>query len=131
MSQIVVEFQCLELLGNSSVSCGCEVPVSHMAVKFQCLAWRWISGVSNSCGIPVSHMAVDFHCLTWLWNSSVSTAMRYIGISQPCEKLEFHNHVRHWKMAFNTINQANNYLCNQCLSPLMLRVRISIRARCT
>jgi hypothetical protein len=24
-----------------------------------------------------------------------------------------------------------NYLCNQCLSPLMLRVRISIRARCT
>ena len=23
------------------------------------------------------------------------------------------------------------YLCNQCLSPLMLRVRISIRARCT
>jgi hypothetical protein len=25
----------------------------------------------------------------------------------------------------------NNYLCNQCLSPLMLRVRISIRARCT
>ena len=25
----------------------------------------------------------------------------------------------------------NNYLCNQCLSPLMFRVRISIRARCT
>ena len=24
-----------------------------------------------------------------------------------------------------------NYLCNQCLSPLMLCVRISIRARCT
>ena len=24
-----------------------------------------------------------------------------------------------------------DYLCNQCLSPLMLRVRISIRARCT
>jgi hypothetical protein len=24
-----------------------------------------------------------------------------------------------------------NYLCNQCLSPLMLWVRISIRARCT
>jgi hypothetical protein len=24
-----------------------------------------------------------------------------------------------------------NYLCNQCLSPLMLLVRISIRARCT
>jgi hypothetical protein len=24
-----------------------------------------------------------------------------------------------------------NYLCSQCLSPLMLRVRISIRARCT
>ena len=24
-----------------------------------------------------------------------------------------------------------NYLCNQCLLPLMLRVRISIRARCT
>ena len=24
-----------------------------------------------------------------------------------------------------------NYLCNQCLSPLMLRVQISIRARCT
>ena len=24
-----------------------------------------------------------------------------------------------------------NYLCNQCLSPLMMRVRISIRARCT
>jgi hypothetical protein len=24
-----------------------------------------------------------------------------------------------------------NYLCNQCLSPLILRVRISIRARCT
>ena len=24
-----------------------------------------------------------------------------------------------------------NYLCNQCLSPLMLRVRILIRARCT
>jgi hypothetical protein len=25
----------------------------------------------------------------------------------------------------------DNYLCNQCLSPLMLWVRISIRARCT
>ena len=25
----------------------------------------------------------------------------------------------------------NYYLCNQCLSPLMLQVRISIRARCT
>jgi len=25
----------------------------------------------------------------------------------------------------------NNYLCNQCLSPLMLWVRISIRTRCT
>jgi len=25
---------------------------------------------------------------------------------------------------------SNNYLCNQCLSPLMLWVRISIRARC-
>jgi hypothetical protein len=25
----------------------------------------------------------------------------------------------------------NNYICNQCLSPLMLRVRISIKARCT
>ena len=25
----------------------------------------------------------------------------------------------------------DNYLCNQCLSPLMLRVRISIRAMCT
>jgi len=24
-----------------------------------------------------------------------------------------------------------NYLCNRCLSPLMLRVRISLRARCT
>jgi len=24
-----------------------------------------------------------------------------------------------------------SYLCNQCLSPLMLRVQISIRARCT
>ena len=24
-----------------------------------------------------------------------------------------------------------NYLCNQCISPLMLRVRVSIRARCT
>jgi len=24
-----------------------------------------------------------------------------------------------------------NYICNQCLSPLMLRVRISIRASCT
>jgi len=24
-----------------------------------------------------------------------------------------------------------NYLCNQCLSPLMLWVRILIRARCT
>ena len=24
-----------------------------------------------------------------------------------------------------------NYLCNQCISPLMLRVRISIRERCT
>ena len=35
------------------------------------------------------------------------------------------------KVALNTINQTNNYLCNQCISPLMLRVRISIRARCT
>ena len=34
------------------------------------------------------------------------------------------------KVALTTINQTNNYLCNQCLSPLMLRVRISIRARC-
>jgi len=25
----------------------------------------------------------------------------------------------------------DNYICNQCLSPLMLWVRISIRARCT
>jgi len=25
----------------------------------------------------------------------------------------------------------NNYICNQCLSPLMLWVRIWIRARCT
>jgi hypothetical protein len=51
------------LLCNSSFSCGCEVPVSHMALKFQCLAWRWNSGVSNSYGIPVPHMAVEFQCL--------------------------------------------------------------------
>ena len=35
------------------------------------------------------------------------------------------------KVALNSINQTNNYICNQCLSPLMLRVRISIRARYT
>ena len=36
-----------------------------------------------------------------------------------------------FKVALNTINQTNHYLCNQCLSSLMLRVRISIKARCT
>jgi hypothetical protein len=29
------------------------------------------------------------------------------------------------------INRIYNYLCNQCLSPLILWVRFSIRARCT
>jgi hypothetical protein len=33
-----------------------------------------------------------------------------------------------WVIVFSWIF---NYLCNQCLSPLMLWVRISIRARCT
>jgi hypothetical protein len=34
-----------------------------------------------------------------------------------------------WPRSFGSWNY--NCLCNQCLSPLMLRVRISIRARCT
>jgi hypothetical protein len=137
VSQVVVIFQCLAWLWNSSVSYGCRFPLSHMVVEFQCLTWLYNSSVSRCCGIPDSHMVVgilqpcetlELYSYLRHWNS---TAMRYTGISQPCETLEFHNHVRHWKMALNTINQANNYLCNQCLSPLMLRVRISIRARCT
>jgi hypothetical protein len=34
-----------------------------------------------------------------------------------------------WPWSYGSWNY--NYLCNQCLSPLMLWVRISIRARCT
>ena len=34
-----------------------------------------------------------------------------------------------WSWSYG--NWIYNYLCNQCLSPLMLRVRILIRARCT
>ena len=34
-----------------------------------------------------------------------------------------------WSWSYGSWNY--NYLCNQCLSPLMLWVRISIRARCT
>ena len=34
-------------------------------------------------------------------------------------------------MALSYGSWVYNYICNQCLSPLMLRVRISIRARCT
>ena len=35
----------------------------------------------------------------------------------------------HWLWSYGS--WIYNYLCNQCLSPLMLWVRISIRARCT
>jgi hypothetical protein len=35
----------------------------------------------------------------------------------------------HWNWSYDS--WIYNYLCNQCLSPLLLWVRISIRARCT
>jgi len=39
----------------------------------------------------------------------------------------------HWgpSWLWSYSNWIYDYLCNQCLSPLMLWVRISIRARCT
>ena len=37
--------------------------------------------------------------------------------------------IRSWSWSY--CSWIYNYLCNQCLSPLMLWVRISIRARCT
>ena len=51
---------------------------------------------------------------------------RYVFVfgmsSNPCERLS-------WQWSYGS--WIYNYLCNQCLSPLMLWVRISIRARCT
>jgi hypothetical protein len=35
-----------------------------------------------------------------------------------------------WSWSYGTCSWIYNYLCNQCLSPLMLWVRISIRAKC-
>jgi hypothetical protein len=42
-------------------------------------------------------------------------------------------HKRVWSLKMNWLygSWIYNYLCNQCLSPLMLWVRISIRVRCT
>ena len=36
-----------------------------------------------------------------------------------------------WSWSYGNWIYNYRYLCNQCLSPLMLRVRIAIRARCT
>ena len=36
-----------------------------------------------------------------------------------------------WLWSYGTCSWIYNYLCNQCLSPLMLWVRILIRVRCT
>jgi hypothetical protein len=41
----------------------------------------------------------------------------------------YSNTTRSWPWSYGS--WIYNYLCNQCLSPLMLWVRISIRARCT
>ena len=91
MYHIVVEFQCLTLLWNSSVSNSSGIPVSHVivkssvshafefpasliAVEFQCPMWLCNSSVSRGFEIPVSHMAVKFQCFIWLFHSSVSNS---------------------------------------------------------
>jgi hypothetical protein len=49
------------------------------------------------------------------------------NIWQP--KSWFHHYSKSWPWSYDSWSY--DYLCNQCLSPLMLWVRISIRARCT
>jgi len=45
------------------------------------------------------------------------------------ETLDLKNKEPSWPWSYGS--WIYNYLCNQCLSPLMLWVRISISARCT
>jgi hypothetical protein len=54
----------------------------------------------------------------WIWQSTVSNSVplvKKLGLSWP------------WSYG----SRIYNYQCNQCLSPVMLWVRISTRARCT
>jgi hypothetical protein len=47
----------------------------------------------------------------------------------PCSLTDRDEMGRSWPCSYGSLNY--NYLCNQCLSPLMLWLQISIRARCT
>jgi hypothetical protein len=62
---------------------------------------------------------IEYIVLIFIWNSHTFSVIIPVFRNFECN--------RSWSYG----SWINNYLCNQCLSPLMLWVRISIRARCT
>ena len=62
---------------------------------------------------------IEYIVLIFIWNSHTFSVIIPVLRNFECN--------RSWSYG----SWINNYLCNQCLSPLMLWVRISIRARCT
>jgi len=72
--------------------------------------------------LAVDHVVLISNCVGVL-----SRSLLYL-----CFQLRYYTHVGQelsWLWPYGS--WIYNYLCNQCLSPVMLWVRISIRARCT
>jgi hypothetical protein len=99
VSHIAVKFQCLELLCNSSVSCGCEVPVFHAVA----------TNMSDTEILPPCQ-TLEFYKHVRHWNP---TTMSDTGILQPCQTLKSYHHVRHW----NSTNMSDTvgFQCLTCL----------------
>jgi hypothetical protein len=71
-------------------------------------------------------------CIFWTQTNrqkeeSITPQFRRVVISVVFILIQLRNHC--WSRSYGS--WIYNYLCNQCLSPVMLWVRISIRARCT
>jgi hypothetical protein len=98
-----------------NIMCFCwGIPV---VLSLVILLWKVM--VNNSTNISKTSTNFSTYKDIWRWKSN-----RH----EYCE-LEHFNMGASWPWSYGS--WIYNYLCNQCLSPLMLWIRISIRARCT
>ena len=79
---------------------------------------------------------MDWICKTfWMFSYHFNRTNIYIymTVNMACQNINVKNISHYWgpSWPWSHGSWVYNYLCNQCLSPLMLWVQISIRARCT
>jgi hypothetical protein len=79
---------------------------------------------------------MDWICKTlWMFSYHFNRTNIYIymTVNMACQKINVKNIYHYWgpSWPWSHGSWVYNYLCNQCLSPLMLWIQISIRARCT